>query len=231
MQRNENYYISTGRRGARLTLRVRYEQYYQMAGWMPRDNYVRSLGTDPVRAIEVARALAGDTPLDISGAEARLNAPAKALRGDVFRNGKYKGQQMADVLEEDRGYVLWTLFSAKFKASESFYDTVKQSLTSEERERYFPEPKPELNPEQSWSEGDKIQASGTVISVKVDQSPYGYNSLVVKYTVQAEDGNLFWFQSNAKCFDDVMRGDAVTIKGTVSGIKSPFTYLKRVKTV
>lgn len=77
-------------------------------------------------------------------------------------------------------------------------------------------------------EGDKVQATGTVVLVKAVENHFGTSLLVI---LETEDGNKVKCFTTARWADDVSKGDALAIKGTVKrcevyqGEKS--TLLKR----
>lgn len=116
------YYISSGARGVRYTLRTRYLDWQggEDGDYVMRDYHVTTLGTPkyPERAVKKALRLVSGresegprrpifyTPIDLSDA-----ADASQRVEDKIKFGKYAGQTIADVIEQDPGYIAW-MYSA-----------------------------------------------------------------------------------------------------------------------
>lgn len=113
------YYISSGARTVRYTLRVKSLEAWQShysgeSGHNERDNHVGTLGTakNIPNVISNALSLVGDDSV-IYYKPIVLGQRAAAGPRSILKFGKYKGQDIHELVHQDPGYVDWLYLSIK----------------------------------------------------------------------------------------------------------------------
>jgi hypothetical protein len=111
------YRISTGAQGKMYTLRVTMLEADGNGVLVPREHYVRNLGTDWTRAVR--RALKAARGQDVFGTEFTIDEINRQDAG-LLKSGRYRGQSIEDVAAKDPGYIdwLWTSGTIQSKANE-----------------------------------------------------------------------------------------------------------------
>jgi len=210
MKEGKQYEISSGKKNAQYTLRVRYSTCPQYS------HYIKNLGTSYEHAKEEVREICAKE----EGAYFEEEKIGYALNNyehfekEEIRFGKYEGLSIEKVFEIDQKYLIW----AKQNILEKFNDYQKEFLKNNV---VIPDPKKEPKKEikvytakaNEFSTGEKREFEGTVVFRKWDNTSL-YETC--KTIIDCERFAVY-FQTTAKAFDDVRTGDKIVFKATVSG--------------
>lgn len=239
MEPTVRYRISIGDRGVMYTLRGTYAVHTQHGSY-DRDDYVKTLSSDPVEAQRKAKEYTGQD-LPIPDIDLKNRADARAIDWTVFQFGKYQGRAIADVYKEDPKYVVWVAEDYSSKSVQKNIEIARQIAAADvaeltekrrmeaecedERKRKIAEKR--ANSQYVGTIGKKIEMNVTVNKIIPIYGSYGQTDL---HLMEDENGNAFaWFCSGYGFNEN----ETLKIKGTVKDFREyegqKQTVLTRVK--
>jgi len=239
------YYISSGRRNAQYTLRMKYNEvvWFNTTGGpqsslRERDYHVKNLGRDYGKAIEKAKDYV--KKLKVKGqniqfqdvGQKELNKYQEKLPSKSYiKFGKYARTSIEEIVEKNPDYAMWLYKSLynkltpyQIKHIETVLKKEVNQIKKEQRKAEQAKREAERKEKQAGEEWAKVEenkvlrAKGTVVKIDYDDRFYG--SSTYRYTIVTEKGYLVWFSTSKKAFNEVDRGDTVEVEIQVSGKKS-----------
>jgi hypothetical protein len=189
--------------------------------------FIRNLSTDLITAVQKVATHRG-LPIALYDDD---NFNPEHIPHICFQHGKYKGQSISSVYEQDPRYVIWA--ANNFTARNKKQRMVLDALTAIKQTHF--QMLTEQNRAQSTSQyqgllKERLQLTLTITACRQYQNDYGPDNF--RYRAQDASGNLFQFYYKNQ---PLVKGAQVDIKGTVKahrelvGIQT--TCLNRVKVI
>lgn len=187
--------------------------------------FIRNLSTDLITAVQKVATHRG-LPIALYDND---NFNPEHIPHICFQHGKYKGQSISSVYEQDPGYVIWA--ANKFTARNKKQRMVLEALNAIKQSHF--QLLTEQNRAQSTSQyqgdlKDRLQLTLTITACRQYRNQSGPDNF--RYRAQDAHGNLFQFYYKKQ---PLVKGAQVDIVGTVKAhrefVGKQITCLNRVK--
>jgi hypothetical protein len=199
------WYIRSGRKNAKLTLRRVIE-----SGSNRSDTFYATLNTNPDRSIERALAL-------IAKSEFPLTLPYVGFFTDGAHQGLNPYEDLEQKREQERAEVARR--QDEYNARQAEWEAKKQAELESGR---MVAAKYESKIDQKVDIFDL-----TIVSIKPSEPEAQF--FTVKYTTKRADGLLVWFSTTSVAFSGLNVGDSINIQAKITGVKENFVFCKRPK--